>query len=180
MSLLMNQGFNFMKVTHTFVMVYVTVKDYPLLEQQVLQLEYSLNIKSFLWARHGWKVKANFMIKALLFDFKVKILYCQNPVHTQNTLQNMLVQMLTGKDIHQVIIDGKQSKEYERSIKKILRDMGISVRTLKTVHDQQSAGIRLADMTAGLARSYFNGENLAKIAPYFEWLKQKSLIITMQ
>lgn len=164
----------------TFVMVYVAEQDYPMLEQQVLQLEKCLNIKSFHWAQSGWMVKSKFMDRALSFDFKVKILCCQNPVHTQNMLQNMLMNMLVEKDIHQVIMDGKKSKRYERSIKKILRDKGISVKKLKTVHDTQSAGIQLADMAAGLARSYFDGKNMAEITPYFELLKQKTSSMTNQ
>jgi hypothetical protein len=164
----------------TFVMVYVTELDYTILEQQVLQLEKSMNLKSFHWAQSSWAVKEKFMERALMFHFKAKIIICPNPVHTQNVLEKMLLQMLIENDIHQVIIDGKKPKGYERRIKKVLRDKGISVRKLKTVHDAQSAGIRLADMAAGLSRTYFDGKNSAKITPYFELLKQKTLVISKQ
>ncbi len=87
--------------------------------------------------------------------------------------------MIVERNIKQIIIDGKKLKRYERIIKKILRDKGVPVKKLKTGRDTQHAGIRVADMVAGLARVYAEKRNLNKIIPYYEKLKKK-IIITIE
>jgi len=119
------------------------------------------------------------MERALAFDFFVKIAIAKNPVQVDQVLRRVLEHMIVERNIKQIIIDGKKSKRYERVIKKILRDKGISVKKLKTVRDTQYAGIRVADMVAGLSRLYADKMNLQKIDPYYERLKKK-IIITIE
>ena len=74
--------------------------------------------------------------------------------------------MIIEKNIKNIYIDEKKSKRYERKIKKISQNnkkikklrkiKKISVKKLKTVKINQYAGIRLADMIAGLSRLYFD------------------------
>lgn len=76
-----------------------------------------------------------------------------------------------------IYIDGKKPKWYAKKIKKILRYKGISVRKLKMVKGSQYAGIRLADMIAGLSRSYFDKKNLKRIFGYYQKLQKKIIVI---
>ena len=78
--------------------------------------------------------------------------------------------------MYTIFLDGKKPKWYEKRIKKVLRDKGVSINKLKSVKDSQVAGIRIADMVAGLSRSYFDGKNLKEIKPYFERLQSKVIL----
>lgn len=163
----------------TFALVYIAVQDYQAFERQVLELEKELRISAFHWAETGWELKRKFMERALAFDFQVKIAIVRNPVQVDHALQRAMEHMIIERNIKQIFIDGKKSKRYERLIKKILRDKGVPVKRLKTVHDTQYSGIRVADMVAGLSRAYADQKNAEKIAPYFERLRKK-IIITLE
>ena len=136
-----------------------------------------LKIENFHWAETAWEVKRKFMDEVLKLNFKVKIAIVDNPVNPAVELERVLAHMVIERNIKKIYIDGKKPKWYERKIKKILRDKGISVRKLKTVKDSQYAGIRLADMVAGLSRSYFDKKNLDKISKYYKRLQEKIIVI---
>ena len=85
--------------------------------------------------------------------------------------------LITEGNIRNIYLDGKKPKWYERNIKKVLRGKNMSVRKLRTVNARQYAGIRLADMIAGLVRSYFDGKNISKIEKYYRRLQKKIVII---
>jgi len=55
-----------------------------------------------------------------------------------------------------IYIDGKKPRWVELRLKKVLRDKGISVKKLKTLRDESSPGIRLADALAGVSRAYYD------------------------
>ena len=80
------------------------------------------------------------------------------------------------KDIKNIYIDGKKPKWYENRIKHILRDKGISVKKLRTVKCSQFAGIRIADMVAGLSRSHFDRKNDNKFEKYYKKLEKKIIV----
>jgi hypothetical protein len=69
-------------------------------------------------------------------------------------LEHCLQYLIIEKKIKKIILDGKKPKWYERRIKKILREKGVSIKKLRTLNDQSSAGLRLADALAGLVRHY--------------------------
>ena len=64
-------------------------------------------------------------------------------------------------------------------IKKILRDKGVSAKKVKMVNDDQVACVRLADMVAGLSRTYFDKKNDKRFGKYYKAL-EKRVIILMQ
>lgn len=161
----------------TFVLSYVEAKNYDVLEQQVIEIEKSLKINYFHWAETAWKVKEIFLNKVLKLDFKVKVAILKNPVKPAEELERALSYMIIEKNIKNIYIDGKKPKWYENRIKKILRTKGITVKKLKTVKDNQYAGIRLADMIAGLSRSYFDKRNLEKISKYYKRLEKKIIVV---
>ncbi|MEK7160542.1 MAG: DUF3800 domain-containing protein, partial [Patescibacteria group bacterium] len=142
------------KVEHSsFALAYIEAENYEFLERKIKETEEVLKIENFHWAETAWEVKRKFMDEVLKLNFKVKIAIVDNPVNPAVELERVLAHMVIERNIKKIYIDGKKPKWYERKIKKILRDKGISVRKLKTVKDSQYAGIRLADMVAGLSRS---------------------------
>lgn len=156
-----------------FSLVYVSGNDYFQLENDVQQLEQNLGIEAFHWAETVWKVKSAFMDRALALPFTAKVWIVHNPIHQERILLTVLMELLTESRISCLFIDGKKSKSYERVIKKFLRDRAISVKKLRSVHDTQYAGIRLADMVAGLVCSYMDGKNSLRLEPYLKRIKRK-------
>lgn len=166
------------KIDHsTYALAYIKSENYQLLESKVCEIEKSLGIGYFHWSETVWAVKKRFMTEALKLDFTVKLAVVKNPIYPQKELERILRHLLVEKNISNVYIDGKQPKWYEKEIKNILRSKSFSARKLKTVKSSQYAGIRLADMVAGLARSYFDGKNLQKIESFYRTLEKKIIII---
>lgn len=100
-------------------------------------------------------------------------------MHPAKELERILSHMAIERNISCIFIDGKKPKWYELKIKKILRDKGVSARKVKMVKDDQIACVRLADMVAGLSRSYFDRKNEKKLCGYYKKLEKK-LVILMQ
>jgi len=159
----------------TFALAYIEFENYPDIEQRVLAIEKKLKISTFHWSETVWAVKEKFMDEVLNLNFRVKIAVIENPVNPAKELEKVLLQAIVEKDIKGIFIDGKKPKWYERKIKHILRDKNISVRKLKTVRDSQSAGIRIADMAAGLSRSYFDKPK-PELEKYYRRLVKKAPI----
>ena len=158
-------------------MAYIEAENYFLLENKIKEIKGKLKIDYFYWAETVWRIKEKFMDEVLKLDFKAKIAVIKNPANPCRELERILTHMVIERNIKNIYIDGKKPKWYERKIKKILRDKGISVRKLKTVKASQYAGIRLADIIAGLARSYFDKKNLDKISEYYQRLYKKIIVI---
>lgn len=161
----------------TFVVVYIETENYEKIENEIENVERELEIDYFHWKKTVWRVKKKFIERMLKLDFGVKIAVIRNPINPAEELKRVLSHMIIEKNIKNIYIDGKKPKWYERKIKKILRDKGISVRKIKTVRSSQYAGIRLADMVAGLSRSYFDKKNLGRISEYYQRLQKKIIII---
>ncbi len=161
----------------TFVLVYVEIDNYNRIEKEIKRIEEDLSIDNFHWAKTVWKVKEKFIDNVLKLKFKVKIALIKNPINSSKELERILIHMIIEKNIKNIYIDGKKPKWYERKIKNILRSKGISVRKLKTVNDNQYAGIRIADMVAGLSRSYFDKKNLNKISKFYKRLQKKIIVV---
>lgn len=168
------------KVDHsTFALAYVEFENYPIVEKKILDIETKLKIKYFHWSKTVWSVKEKFMEQALNLDFKAKIAIVKNPINPSKEIEKVLAHTIVEHDIKYIYIDGQKSKRYEHKIKHILRDKNISVKKLKIVKDEQSAGIRLADMIAGLSRSYFDKKNPEKFDKFYHKLEKK-IIITIE
>jgi len=142
----------------SFVVVYVAIKNESAINSQIERIEDTLGIHNFHWSdfgsEHGWTVRRGFILKALKLLFHFKYTVVLNPVHPQKELREAIINLVTEDDIDSVYIDGKQPRWYERQIKKILQDRGLSVRKLKTVHDGSHPVIRLADALANVVRLY--------------------------
>lgn len=163
----------------TYVLVYIETNNYELLNNKILEIEKSLKLKEFHWAETAWIVKEKFLEKVLKLDFNVKIAIIKNPINPSLELERVLSHMLIEKDIKYVYIDGKKPKWYERKIKNILRSKNFSVNKLKTIKSSQYPCIRIADMVAGLTRTFYDSKNLNKIKKYYKRLEKK-IIVTIK
>lgn len=161
----------------TFALAYIEADNYNFIEEQVKRIERELKIDCFHWSESVWRVKQLFLDEILKLDFKVKLAVVKNPINPTTELERVLPHLIIEKNISHIYIDGKKPKRYERKIKHILRAKGLSVKKLKTVKDQQYAGIRLADAAAGLARWYFNKKNLENVTEYYKRLEKKIIVI---
>jgi hypothetical protein len=161
----------------TFVLVYLEINNYPAIRAQIEKVESNLGIKSFHWADAAWPIKKQFIEQVIGLDFKIKIAVIENPVNSSREMERILPHLIIERNIEKVFIDGKKPKWYERKIKKILRDKMITVKKLKTVEDESEAGVRLADMMAGLTRWHFDNKNEDKIGKYYEKLEKDDKII---
>ena len=155
--------------------VYITLDDIEKVEKQIRQILINMELESFHWADHGWKVREKFLKEIIKLDFKFKVGIFRNPVKTGEMTEIVLQHLITEKNIEKVLIDGKQPKWYERRLKKVLRDKGISVRKLRTVRDEASQpGLQLADVLAGLCRYHFENPNAEDAKRWFERFKKEA------
>lgn len=124
--------------------VYITLDNIEKVEDQLKQILNNMDLESFHWADHGWKVRDKFLKEIIKLDFTFKVGIFKNPVKTGDMTEVVFQHLITEKDIEKVYIDGKQPKWYERRLKKVLRDKGISARKLRTVRNEASQpGIQL-------------------------------------
>ncbi|MEK7499813.1 MAG: DUF3800 domain-containing protein [Patescibacteria group bacterium] len=151
-----------------FAVVYISTKDREFLENAVIEIERKLRIEDFHWSEHSWTVREKFFVELSKLPFTAKIAIFRNPIKPAVALEWSLVHLMVEKDIDQIHIDGKQPRWVEHRFKKVLRDKGTSVRSLRTDRHSSSPGIRIADAIAGLSRAYYdkrskNAERLWKI-----------------
>lgn len=154
------------------VLVYVCVEDIKNLENDIEKIEKDLGIVNFHWSdfgsKHGWKIRKEFLRKASRLNFTFKIAVVKNPIYFPSVFEYCLEYLIIEKKIKKIIIDGKKPEWYEKRLKKTLRDKGISVKKIRTLNDESSAGLRLVDALAGLIRSHYDKptetvENLYKL-----------------
>lgn len=165
------------KIDHsTFTLAYIKIDNYKKIESDIINIEKKLKIDSFHWANTVWDIKEKFIVEALKLNFTVKIAVIKNPIKPEKELEKVLDHTIIEKEIKEIYIDGKKPKWYERKIKFILRNKDISLRKLKTIKDEQSAGIRLADMVAGLSRSFYDKKNPERFNKYYKKLEKKIIL----
>lgn len=90
-------------------------------------------------------------------------------------LQHLVIE----KNISAIIIDGKKKKSYERKLKKVLRDKGISIKKLKTGNDESYPALRIADAIAGIVRYKNDNPENKDILPLYNLIKTK-ISITLE
>lgn len=161
----------------TFALVYVAVDDYGIFDHAVMEIEKTLGIESFYWAKNAPSVRSRFFEGLVRLDFKAKIAIVRNPSLPDSEMERLLPHMLIEKNIRSIILDGKKPKWYQKKLKKILRDRGVTTKKLKIENDRSSGGIRAADAIAGLARAYYDGKGGPVVRERFEQLKRKKKIM---
>lgn len=136
-----------------------------------------MKIDHFHWAETPWKIKSVFVEKSLSFDFKVKVAVVKNPVNPNKEILRILPHLIIEKNINLIVIDGKKPKWYERTFRNVLRQKGVSTRMLRMVKSEKEPIIRLADMLAGLVRSYFDGYKMENVERFYKRLEKKIEIL---
>lgn len=142
------------QIGHSSVaVVYVEIFNKEKFESKFTEILEKIDINEFHWADQGWKVKIKFVEKVLDLDFTFKVAIFTNPANPKKMLEIVLQNLITEKNIHNIIIDGTKSKTYEHELKKAIRAKGISVKKLRAVRSESGyVGIQLADCMAGLMR----------------------------
>lgn len=159
-----------------FALVYVVVDDYSRFESAVKAVEEALGIEYFHWAKCAPPVREKFFEQLAKLEFTAKVALVRNPSLPDDDLERLLPHMLIEKNIHSITLDGEKPGWYTRKLKKILRDKGITTKKLKSASDESSAGIRVADAVAGLARAYYDKKGGEFVQVWYERLRAKKKI----
>ena len=158
--------------------VYIKIKNLTGVEEEIKSTLTKLELETFHWADHGWKVRNRFLKEIINLDFTFKVGIFRNPVKTDEMTEIVLESLITERNIKNIFIDGKQPKWYERKLKKVLRDKGISIKKLRTARSKSHPGLQLADTIAGLARYHFDNPEAEDAKKWVKILeKEKKFIL---
>lgn len=158
----------------TTAVVYIEVVSLEEFEKQVKDILQDLRIAVFHWSDERWLIRNKFFKQAVKLNFKVKVAIFKNPVHSDEMIELVFQHLIVEKDISSIFIDGKKPKWYERKLKKILRDKGISLKKLKSIRNEIAyPGIQLADALAGLIRYHFDNPQADDAKKWFNKLRKE-------
>lgn len=148
-------------VDHSVIsFVYICFEGAEQIENEILKIEGFLGIQKFHWSnfssKSGWELREKFLKAISKLDFTFKVAIMKNPINMATALEYSLGYLIIEKKIRKIIIDGKKPRWYGQRLKKVLRDKGISVKKVRTLNDESSAGLRLADALAGFIRSHYD------------------------
>ena len=157
----------------TNALVYVEIKNLEKFESEIAKLVEKLDMDTFHWADHGWKVRNKFLEGASELSFTFKIGVFKNPAKVDEMTEKVFQHLITEEKITNIYIDGKKPNWYERKLKKVLRDKKISVKKLRTVRKAGApAGLQLADALAGLVRYHFDNPSGEDAKRWFNKFKR--------
>ncbi len=157
-------------------LVYLRTEHLDTLQRVVRETEKALRIDYFHWSHNAWPVRKKFVEAIAKQDFSIKIALIRNPFHATEAYEYALQHLVIERDISCIIIDGKKSQTYERKIKKVLRDKGISVKKLKTANDEGYSALRVADAIAGIVRYRADNPQDERIKGLYQLIAKKILI----
>jgi hypothetical protein len=163
----------------TTAVVYVEVDHDQEFNDRIMEIERELRLESFHWSEERWDVREKFLTRIAKLDFTAKVAIFKNPLKQDKMLEVVFQHLITEGNIRNIFLDGKKPKWYELSLKKALRDKGISVRKLKTVNDKSQPGVQVADCLAGLVRRHYDDQTEDNPKKWFNKLK-KDKKLTMQ
>ncbi len=157
-------------------LVYVAVENSATLGDAVLRIEKEIGINSFHWPHSAWPVRNKFVEKIVSQNFSAKVALIKNPFNLDQAYEYALKHLVIEKDLQAVVIDGKKNRSYERKLKKVLRDKGISIKKLRTGNDESYPALRVADAIAGIIRYRDEFPDNQKIGYLYDKIKTKILI----
>ncbi len=159
--------------------VYVEVDKLTLLENRVLEIEKQMKIGAFHWAHTNWKVRKKFLDAILKEDFFLKIAIISNPF-SDKYYGLVLRHLIIENNIKTLVIDGRKSETYVRKLKKTLRNNGIVPKKIKMSNDKSYPALRIADLSAGIVRSYYEQRWSALLVTFYKKLKQKIRVVVFK
>ena len=155
-----------------FAMAYIEFKNIEVVERGIVDIEKRHKISHFKWTNLPWKLREAFLVDVAKLSFEAKVAVFRNPVNTDQALEWSAQHLLVEKNFKAIYVDGKKPRWVELRLKKVLRDKGISVKKLKTLRDESSPGIRLADALAGVTRAYYDNPD-GKADPLWQKIRHK-------
>ncbi|MBI4034864.1 MAG: DUF3800 domain-containing protein [Candidatus Chisholmbacteria bacterium] len=145
--------------------------------EKIKRIEADLRLDSFHWSEERWDVRNKFLTEIVKLDFTAKVAIFKNPVRPEKMMKVVFQHLITEGKIRNIFLDGKKPKWYELSLKKALRDKGVSVRKLRTVNDKSQPGVQVADCIAGLVRRHYDNQNEENSRRWFDKLKREKKLI---
>lgn len=164
------------KERSSIALVYLSVENLDSFQRAVLEAERDIKIRNFHWSHSAWNVRKRFVEKICGQDFAVKVALIRNPFFARRGYEYALQHLVVEHNIRGVIIDGKKGKSYERKLKKVLRDKGISVKKLRTATDQAYPALRVADACAGIVRYRDEYPDNQKVNELYRLIAKKIMI----
>lgn len=155
-----------------FAMAYIEFENKAKVEEGVMKIEKKHGISHFKWSDLPWKLRTAFINDVISLPFMAKVAVFQNPVRPDKALEWSAQHLLVEKNFKAIYIDGEKPRWVELRLKKVLRDKGISAKKLRTLRDESSPGIRLADALAGATRAYYDNPK-SKAGPLWQKLRHK-------
>lgn len=156
----------------SFAMAYIEFENVAVIEKNIIEIEKKHGIKIFKWAKLPWKLREAFIADVAKLPFTAKVAIFRNPIRPNEALEWSAQYLLIEKNFKAIYVDGKKPRWVELRLKKVLRDKGISAKKLKTLRDESSPGIRLADALAGITRAYYDDPK-GKAAPLWRKISHK-------
>ena len=160
----------------SIALAYISFENLDLVQKRIVEIEKEIGIHNFHWSHSSWPVRNKFIEKVIKCDFSVKIALILNPFNLNEAYEYALKHLVVEKRISAIIIDGKKKKSYERRLKKVLRDKGISVKKLKSGNDESYPALRIADAIAGIVRYRNENPENKNILNLYNLIKNKILI----
>jgi hypothetical protein len=142
----------------TTALVYIKVENAGKVNEAILRAEKRLGIEHFHWNKQMWKIRQAFLEEILAEEFEVKLFIFQNPF-TEEKMEIALRHLIVEDFIRTVVLDGQKPRRFVLRLKQILRQQKVRVKNIRMGNDKAFPGLRLADLFAGLVRSYANNSD---------------------
>jgi hypothetical protein len=137
--------------------VYITYSKKDDIAGKVIQIEKDLKILYTHWVDMTWKIRLKFAEKIRNLDFTCQIIVYENPIIQEKSLENFLYEIIKSQeDISRIIVDGNRGRNYERKLKRVLKNRKLKFTKIIFMNDRAEPLIRLADFMAGSYRSFLD------------------------
>jgi hypothetical protein len=158
----------------TFALVYIEYVNEEDFNKKVLEIEKAHKIDKIHWSEMSWKIRKSIAVEIAKLNFKSRVSVFKNPINIDESLFLSIKYLILSEDkIKNIYIDGDKPEKFIGKIKNILRSKNLSVKNIKTIHDEKVAGLRIADFVAGAVRFYFDNQNNENALELFRKLKNK-------
>jgi hypothetical protein len=123
------------------------------LDQHVLATEQKLRMaRPFHWNSTNPPQRMAFIDKVLAANFQIRFALLANPINIWRAIESILPNLINETRVTHLIIDGSKPRSYTQELKKVLRDQGIHITTLRTEFSRSRPSLRVADCVANIAR----------------------------
>jgi hypothetical protein len=164
----------------TIALVYLAIENINTFQNAIISIEKEIGKNTFHWSHSLWSDKAKFITAISKQQFIIKVAIIKNPFYANSAYRFALGELVVEKKVTAIIVDGKKEKSYDRKLKKVFRDKGVSVNKLRTANDESYPALRAADAIAGLIRYRHENPNDAQANTLYQKIMKKIIAIIMQ